>query len=90
MQDYSQAEQLYKQAEEIYHKFSNRLGLARVWGNLGNIYRDQSQWKQAQTYYEAAIKQYYELNDQIGVNLMRDALELLKQKKSKLQTNVSI
>jgi tetratricopeptide (TPR) repeat protein len=52
--DLEQAETCARQAEVIFHKFSDLPGLAQVWDNLGTVYLHQQKWEDALHYLEKA------------------------------------
>jgi tetratricopeptide (TPR) repeat protein len=62
----AQAEAHAWQAEAIFNRFSNLMGLANVWDNLGLACLDQEKWKEAKLYLEAALQAWRKLPNQFG------------------------
>jgi tetratricopeptide (TPR) repeat protein len=61
-----QAEVHICQAEAIFRRFSNSLGLALTWINLGLVYIKQNRWKEAKQYLEAALQVCRNLRNEYG------------------------
>ena len=61
--DLEQAKACAKQAEDIFRKFSNSLGLAQVWDNLGVVYLLQNKGKEAFHFLEVSLETYHHLNN---------------------------
>lgn len=60
----AEAETYARRAETIFEQTSNLGGLARVWGTLGNIYRQQRNLDAANLYLEKALQTWRNLNYQ--------------------------
>jgi tetratricopeptide (TPR) repeat protein len=50
-----QAENYARQAEAIFQRISNSMGLAEVWGNLGLACLDQGKWQEAVSHLQASL-----------------------------------
>ena len=64
--DLKSAEKYVKQAEEIFQRDANTLGICETWGNLGDIYCEQARWSDAQAYLLASLKGYRNLGNHDG------------------------
>ncbi len=53
-------------AEAIFRRFSNSVGLAWVWSNLGIACLEQKKWQEARLHLEVALKSCRNLNSQYG------------------------
>ena len=62
LRDLGQAEIVAKQAEMLYQKQANVLGLCRSWESLGRIYDQTQQPERAEGYFMAALEGYRRLN----------------------------
>lgn len=48
----------YRQAERVFRRLHNRLLLARVYNNIGEIYRDLHRWAEAEQAYALSIQEW--------------------------------
>ncbi|MEM7345673.1 MAG: tetratricopeptide repeat protein, partial [Chloroflexota bacterium] len=64
--DFTQAEQYLRQAETIFHHYSNLLGLARVLGDLGLMYQSQQNYSKARLYIELALRGWRNIGNKYG------------------------
>lgn len=53
----------YRQAERIFRRVHNRLLLARVYNNIGEIYRDLHRWAEAEQAYTFSIQEWQALGN---------------------------
>lgn len=58
-QEPAKAESYHRQAETVFQRFSNTVGLAQVQDNLGLAYMDQGRWKEAGLHLEAALTAWH-------------------------------
>ena len=63
---WSQAEQYYQKALEIFIEFDDRHGQASTYDNLGNLAQEQRMWQQAEQYYQKALEIFIEFDDRHG------------------------
>jgi tetratricopeptide (TPR) repeat protein len=85
--DLDKAEAYAKRAEEVFRRFSNILGLARSWHNLGFVSLHQEKWAEAIHYLEHSLAIYRRLNnweDEIGALL--DIVEYELARGNQMQT----
>lgn len=64
--DLQSAEDCSKQAEMLFERFHNQLGLSRVKGNLGIIEMKRSNWMAAINYFKRSLAGYRKLNNHEG------------------------
>ena len=64
--DLPMSEKLNRQAERVYQQQSNLAGMARVWGNLGILYIQQSDWPAAASYLDRSLKTWQSLGSRLG------------------------
>lgn len=64
--DFERASLHYKKALELAEKSTNRQNLAHALHLLGTFYVEQADYNHAQTYYEAAINLYNDLDDALS------------------------
>lgn len=62
----SQAEVYIGQAEKIFRRFSNLVGLAQVQDNLGLVCLAQEKWLEAKFHFETALSAWRNLASQLG------------------------
>ncbi|MDY0151192.1 MAG: sigma 54-interacting transcriptional regulator [Candidatus Cloacimonas sp.] len=63
--EWEQAEEVFKEAETMYSLASNHSGLAAIYNNLGVLYMFQGDWDRSEQYFLKSVtleKQYYNLN----------------------------
>lgn len=70
-----QAESAAKQAEMIYQKNANLLGVCNAWESLGRIYDQNRQPEKAEGYFRAALDGYRRLNHLEGQRRINSSLQ---------------
>jgi Nif-specific regulatory protein len=63
--EWDQAEEVFKEAETMYSLASDHSGLAAIYNNLGVLYMFQGDWEKSEAYFLKSLaleKQYYNLN----------------------------
>ncbi|GAB1365696.1 hypothetical protein MASR1M36_05670 [Candidatus Cloacimonadaceae bacterium] len=63
--EWDQAEEVFKEAETMYSLASDHGGLAAIYNNLGVLYMFQGDWEKSEAYFLKSLaleKQYYNLN----------------------------
>ena len=60
---WTQAEQYYQHALQIYVKYNDRYAQASIYNNLGVVAEEQRQWQQAREYFLQALEIFVEYKD---------------------------
>jgi tetratricopeptide (TPR) repeat protein len=62
----TKTEQYIWQAEAVFRRFTNVIGLASVKDNLGLVYLDQKRWSEAHQWLTSALEAWRKLGSEIG------------------------
>jgi len=65
--DFPAALEHYNSALALYHELGNRSGVARVTGNIGNVYNNTGNYPAALEHYNSALVLHQELGNRSGV-----------------------
>jgi tetratricopeptide (TPR) repeat protein len=70
---------MYQKALEINEAMGNKDGMARNYGNLGNVYSDRGELNQAEAMYRRALTLFKATGAEREIAQVRGALEHLKR-----------